>query len=42
MKCECGKEITEDELKAQFNINYLIKMCKKCMNEFCNHAITGE
>lgn len=42
MKCECGKELTKEQLEAKHNKKYKIKMCDECMYNFCDHAITGE
>jgi hypothetical protein len=42
MDCECGKEITEEELNADWNRDYEIKMCTECMEKFAEHGTTGE
>lgn len=41
MKCECGKEITEEELKQSWNLKYKIKMCIECISSYCEEVITG-
>ena len=44
MKCECGKELTEEELQATFNLGKWSThpLCFDCMNAFAHHAVTGE
>lgn len=37
--CECGRELTHEEYNNQKQ--YKHKMCGKCNNDYCDHAITG-
>ena len=45
MKCECGKELTEEEIEQSEIIctnTKLVYMCSNCWYDLINHAITGE
>ena len=39
--CECGRELSKDEYYSQYNKSYKNKLCRKCMNDYCDHAIEG-
>ena len=46
MKCECGKEITEEEADRNKIIAYQsgtkkLNMCGKCWDDYIEHATTG-
>jgi len=47
MKCECGKKLTDEEIKTNQQIAKSTKtknmeLCETCWFAFCDHAITGE
>lgn len=46
MRCSCGKELTEEEIKhnrdiARASHTSEVKMCSDCWHNYVNHAITG-
>ena len=45
MKCECGKELTEEEIEQSEIVctdTKLIYICYDCWYNYANHATTGE
>ena len=38
--CECGQKLTQTEYNNARQ--YQHKMCSKCMNNYCDHAMTGD
>jgi hypothetical protein len=45
MKCECGKELTREEMELNDKIAKNVKRldyCEDCWDNYCHHAITGE